>query len=244
MSNLFDIYKNENKNRISISMVYAPPYSVEKINRIAELWDEPWMPNNINVSFSYCQNSIAPSQWESLGIDYSALTWAINKYLEAYNLGSRPHPLAAQFLEKKLGMMLQRSIFNKNINQTNLNACCLPASRKIFVSVNGTMYLCERVGSSPEIGNVRFGIETEKVKRIYISEYREQSEAKCSSCWCARLCEICYAQAYYNGKFDSRYKNYHCDIQKILNEIYLQLYCMLLEINPNGIDHLSEMKIV
>lgn len=243
MKYLVDTYSEENIERISMSMVYSLPYSTEKMGRIAALWDEPWLPKNIGFSFSYCQNSFAPSQWKSLGIDYSAINWAIEKYLEAYRLGLKPHPLAAQFLDKKLAMIHQRNIYNKQIQEAALNACCLPATRKIFFSVDGTMYLCERIGSAPEIGNISNGLDIDKAKRIYISEYRIKSEARCSSCWCSRLCDICYVQSYYNGKYDSHYRDYHCDMQKTISEIYLKLYCLLIEINPGGIDRLLDMQI-
>lgn len=243
MTYLLDAFGEENKNRISISMVYSPPYSEDKITRIAALWDEPWLPKDIIFSFSYCQRDIPPAQMNFRGVDHSVLNWTIKNYIEAFRLGIRPHPLAAQFLEKKLALIHQRFIFDREIQETGLNACCVPAVRKIFFSVDGTMYLCERVGSAPDIGNVRSGLDIEKVKRVFLSEYRDQSEAQCSRCWCSRLCDICYVQSYYDGAFDARYKKDHCELQKNINEIYLMLYCRLLEINPGGIDYLFDMKI-
>jgi len=243
MEYLFNAYGEENKNRISISMVYSPPFSEEKIAKIATLWDDLWLPKDIFFSFNYCQRDISPAQMNFSRIDYSVLNWATKNYIEAFRLGIRPHPLAAQFIEKKLALIHQRFIFHKEIQSTWLNACCFPASRKIFFSVDGTMYLCERVGSAPDIGNVRSGLNIEKIERLFLREYRDQSEAQCSSCWCSRLCDICYVHSYYNWAFDARYKKYHCEIQKHINEIYLCLYCRLWEIKPGGLDYLLNMKI-
>ena len=243
MEYLFNAYGEENKNRISISMVYSPPFSEEKIAKIATLWDDLWLPKDIFFSFNYCQRDISPAQMNFSRIDYSVLNWATKNYIEAFRLGIRPHPLAAQFIEKKLALIHQRFIFHKEIQSTWLNACCFPASRKIFFSVDGTMYLCERVGSAPDIGNVRSGLNIEKIERLFLREYRDQSEAQCSSCWCSRLCDICYVHSYYNWAFDARYKKYHCEIQKHINEIYLCLYCRLWEIKPEGLDYLLNMKI-
>ncbi len=47
MECLFDAYDEQNKKRISISMVYSAPYSEEKLDKIATLWEEQWLPKDI-----------------------------------------------------------------------------------------------------------------------------------------------------------------------------------------------------
>lgn len=245
MDYLLDAYRDEDRNRISMSMVYSPPFSEDKIDRIASLWDEPWLSRETNFSFSYVQRDAFMGD---LGgppeRDYSALNWTIKNYIEHYRRGEKPHPLASQFLDKKLALLHQRPLCRGKIVETGLNACCVPGVRKIFVTANGTMQLCERVGNAPNIGDVYSGINVENIKRIFISEYRTKSETQCSYCWCARLCEICYVQAYRNGEFSVQQKQHYCEVQKRINEIFLGLYCRLLEINPRGLDHLLKMEMV
>lgn len=243
MKYLLDAFGKE-YNRLSVSMVYSPPYSGEKISKIVAFWnDNPWIPKDISLSFSYQQRSISPSQMNYDGIDYSVLNWAIKDYFESFQDGRKPHPIAAQVLEKKLAIIHKRYTFLEQIENSSLNACCMPAARKIYFAVDGTMSLCERVGSAPDFGNVRSGMNIERIKRLFLFDYRDRSDFACSSCWCSRLCDICYVQSYYNGSFDGRYKNYYCEIQKVINETFLRLYCRLLEIDPRGLDYLLEMKI-
>lgn len=239
---LLEAYGEKSREKISISMVYSPPYSEEKINRIGTLWEEPWFPKDIRFSFSYAKKNILPDQMIVNRLDYSVLSWAIKRYIESYQANSKAHPLAAQYLERKLTSIHQRYIFDNPAEDSGMNGCCYPGARKIYISAEGMIYLCERIGLSPALGNVFSGIDIEKLKRIYLVDYREQSEAECCYCWLSRLCDICYAHAFYDGAFSARYKKYNCEIEKNISEIFLKLYCRLYEIDPGRIDNLLKIE--
>jgi len=243
MECLFDAYDEQNKKRISISMVYSAPYSEEKLDKIATLWEEQWLPKDILFSFSYAKRDISPQQMILSRIDYSVLNWAIKRYMKAYEMGIKPHPLAAQYLERKLAAIHQRFIFDNPAEECGLNGCCYPGARKIYISAGGTIYLCERIGTSPSIGDVSSGIDVEKLNQIYLVNYRDQSEPECCYCWLARLCDICYSHAFYDGALNMSYKKFNCEVQKAIFDIFLQLYCRLYEINPEGLDYLLKMEI-
>jgi len=240
---LLDAYDEKNKNRISLGMVYSPPYSEQKLARTAALWDEGWLPKDISFSFSYAQEGAPLAELNADRLDYSLLNWTIKNYLDSYRSGLKPHPLAAKTLDMKLAAIHRRDIFHGEVQETGLNSCCFPGVRKIYVSADGTTYLCERVGLSPSLGDIRGGLDIDKIKRAFLLDYRDMSSISCSDCWCFRLCDICYVHSNYGGCFNSRYKKYHCQVQKKLHEIYLKIYCTLMEINPSGLDHLLRLEI-
>jgi uncharacterized protein len=241
---LCEAYADEQRDRLSLSMVYAPPFSESKMEKVASLWNETWLPKRMNFSFSYVQKSVGPDLLATSNADFSALNWAISEYIRNYMADTAPHPLASQFIGKKLALIHQRPICQGEMDEIGLNACCIPGVRKIYVTTNGELQLCERVGLAPSIGDVKSGLDIAKIKALLIDDYLNQSESQCSRCWCARICDICYVQTFYNNEYSAQHRLYYCEMQKTINEIYLRLYCQLLKINPNGLDHLLNMEFV
>jgi uncharacterized protein len=241
---LFDAYRDQ-KQKISLSMVYSPPFSEEKISQIARLWDEcPWIPKDIAISFSYAQGTLPSKEnLEHRQWDYSLIEWVTKSFVETYKNCVKAHPIASQFIERKLTGLVQRPILTAPDGKYHLNGCCIPAERKLFVSVDGTLFLCERIGIAPEIGTVHTGVDIERVRGIYVKEYEEKSLPKCSECWALRLCDICYVQAYYDGRFDIDLKSGYCWAQRQIALACLKLYCSLLEINEFGLDYLKDSVI-
>ena len=53
LRNLLDAYE-EDYQKLSLSMVYTPPYSEKRIGQVANLWEEiPWIPTDIPISITY-----------------------------------------------------------------------------------------------------------------------------------------------------------------------------------------------
>ena len=69
----------------------------------------------------------------------------------------------------------ERHIVNAPITFAPLNACCIPGSRRIYVTVDGKLKVCERIGESPDIGNVIEGLDFEAIRRYFYDEYIEKS---------------------------------------------------------------------
>lgn len=69
---------------------------------------------------------------------------------------------------------------------------CIAGERRLFVSVDGNLYPCERVSEASEvmnIGNLRDGFDFDKVDRI-LNIASTTAEA-CTNCWCFRHCTLC-----------------------------------------------------
>ena len=73
---------------------------------------------------------------------------------------------------------------------------CIPGVRKLFVTVEGKFYPCERVRENsiaPYIGDVYSGIDEEKA--ISVLNIERISTEKCKNCWAYSFCYLCVAQA-------------------------------------------------
>lgn len=245
---LYDAYGDE-KDRITLSMVYTPPYSDEKINKIAELWDKyPWLSRKIGLNITYPQGFFPITTKAQINPDnkrdYSLMGWAQKKFIEGYERVNVSRPIASSLIEKELVRLVQRRIYSSPPERYYLNGCCVPGARKQYISVDGSIMLCERVGTAPEIGNVATGIEFEKVRKIYVEDYASKSLPLCSKCWAVQLCSLCYAQCFSKGQIDMVLKEKHCRSMREKTLRFLMLYSHLLEINEKGLDYLTEWKII
>ena len=245
LKTLIDVYGDQ-KEKITLSMVYTPPFSAEKLDCVSKLWDEiSWLPRGISLNISYAQGFF-PKDKNKISYnrrDFSLFEWAKNNFVENYERGRKAHPIASNFIEKKLANLVQRRIMTTPLGRYNLNGCCIPASRKLFVSQDGAFSICERIGVAPEIGNVFTGININKVKNFYVKKYEKESLKFCSECWALQLCEICYIHTFHKGQIDLHMKNRFCSAQRHFASKILELYCFLLEINKDGLNYLTDWRI-
>jgi len=248
LKTLVDTYGDEAANKIILSMVYTPPYSGERIDRIAALWDElPWLPKNLNVNITYPSEGTMPAgilSTENVKEEKDLERWGIETFEKKYSGTGEGHPISDSMEEKKLAMFMQRTIFHEPFDKYYLNGCCVPGLRKIFVTVDGAFRICEKISSkAPLIGNVFEGFTLETIQKAYIDEYEQMSLPLCSKCWAIRLCNICYVQTFRTGKFDIDSKCRSCRGQLHSKSRLLKLFSILMEKNPDGLNFLYDVKL-
>jgi len=238
----------KNSEKISLSMVYTPSFSTKRIQRVLDLWNEyKWIPLQIPVNITYPLSSPEGEKSfykQKIDIDSSLWDFMRNKFVKDYKNKEKSFPMASHIIERDLASLFKRPIYSKPKNKYHLNGCCIPGSRKLFVEVNGTLRLCERIWDAPALGDVIKGIDIDLVRKIYVNEYAEKSLPMCAECWALNHCKICYIHAFKNGRFDSYMKEMNCRMTRIGIEENLKLYCQLLEIDENGLDYLSDYEIV
>lgn len=139
--------------------------------------------------------------------------------------------------------IVQRPEYSSPVQTYYLNGCCVPGARKQFVSVDGTILLCERVESGCSIGNVQDGVDIDLIKRIYVKEYSERSIESCSKCWALQLCSICYVHVIFDSRFDILRKERNCNLMRKRMLDLLILFCELLDINRSGLDFLTKWNV-
>ncbi|NLH77246.1 MAG: radical SAM protein [Acidobacteria bacterium] len=242
---LYDAY-GEQKDKITLSMVYSPPYSAARLDRMAGLWDQySWLPRKIGLTVSYAVDFF-PSTLDCLhtgNADFSLVSWAGKLFLDDYRNNRQHHPMVANIIEKEMARIIKRPIYNSPIREFCLNGCCLPGVRKQYVTVDGTLVMCERVGSAPAIGDVFRGVHIEQLVDLYVNEYSRLSLSGCSHCWALQLCPICYLHSFSKGRMDIQKKTKSCDLARASIANMLALFCRLIEINPSGLDYLGSWVI-
>jgi uncharacterized protein len=109
---------------------------------------------------------------------------------------------------------------------------CIPGQRRIFVSVDGTFYMCERVGSNYRIGDIHKGFDYERIYE-YFQEY-DRFFKDCGSCWALRLCGKCFNNIRKGDRFDIERREDFCRGMKKSIEKQLTVFSEIIERNPGA----------
>lgn len=233
------------KGMVSLNMVYAPPYSGNKIEKIdAFVKSLDWMPDSFAAlqyanSGSFHEARFTHKEWHQ---DLDLVQWGYNKYkLDFRETGI----LARQQVEKKFAELMQRPVLDEPVDSFRLNGCCMPGSRKNFIKPDGAIFICEKMPeNSPAIGHVDTGYRMDIIKKEYIDRYSEKSIGTCSRCWGIRLCDVCYIHAINeDGDFDIDRKTGNCI--SVLTSLHRSLsnFSSLLAEHPDKVEYLSRYDI-
>lgn len=136
------------------------------------------------------------------------------------------------------------SLFSKRIKTINdriigyeeyiyPNNICIPGLRRLFVQVNGDFHPCEKVGNAFKIGNVNKGLDFSKIFEL-IDQYIDISKEDCCHCWAAKVCYMCFSSARKGAELSLDRKRAQCETVKNDFHEALQMYCEIMERNPNA----------
>jgi uncharacterized protein len=245
LKELIKTYKDLAQEKINLSMVYTPPFSGQRIDRVSKLWEElPWLPRGISLNITYPRPGTLPGETlanESQVENKSLQDWAFEKFLDWYTEKGESLPMVKSIIEADLAKLMQRPVFKTPHNNYSLNGCCIPGVKRIYVATDGKFHACERIDTNaPTIGDVRSGIDFHGVENTYIEGYKKMSAPVCSTCWAARLCSSCYIDAFDDGRFEIDEKNNKCNVIRYSQEKIMKYYCTLIEREPSGLDYLYD----
>jgi len=249
LENLVSVYGEVAQEKIMLSMVYTPPFSGQKLDRISELWKElSWLPNEMTSMITYPEEGSVRTHGKPGEVvvqeDKDLGLWAYEKYEQGLEDSAESNSISNPILNKTFALLMQRPVFQKSSSQYAMNGCCVPGVRKLYVSVAGDFHLCEKISSlAPIIGHVDIGVDKEKVKKHYIDEYRDVSLPLCKNCWAVRLCRSCYIDAIKGGELDQTKKERHCHMHRKTIEKDLHQFCFLREIFPEKFNSLYDYEI-
>lgn len=241
--NALEAYGEERKHSISISTVVSPPYSTEKFNRMQEFFitNADSLQTNCTYVDYPTKKRVKPAWDEKAKIEdrMPLLAWEKQRKVEEKE---------TSFTRSQQNSMLlrihKRPIVNTPIPWHKFNACCLPGTRRLYVTTEGKFLPCERIGKSPILGDVQNGFDIEAIKKYYVDEYMEKSVPDCKNCWASLLCGICYSSCYNESNFDINKKRKACEDEKYTIEQGLIYYHETLESNPESLEKFNEMEIV
>lgn len=234
---------------ISINSVITPPYDFEKLNKLQKFYSSlKWLPKDARITWAYAQPDPNKTKEET---EREMARIKIGDEMELNpisawhydNMSSIERELFTREGEMRSLMGIhERHIVNAPITFAPLNACCIPGSRRIYVTVDGKLKVCERIGESPDIGNVIEGLDFEAIRRYFYDEYIEKSLPSCKDCWTVQMCALCYMYCYNKDGIDMDRKRLSCERIKFLNERSLVRYHELLENNPQGLKNLLNLE--
>lgn len=111
---------------------------------------------------------------------------------------------------------------------------CIPGQRRLFVTVNGDFYPCERVSEISKamyIGNLDNGFNYDNIYKIL--NIVQLTEEDCKNCWAINLCSICARLCDNNGELSSEMKKSNCYISKTNAENTIKTYIFIKEFLNN-----------
>ena len=240
---LFKEYGARFKDKISLYSVYAPPFSLEQIRDRTNLWEElDWLPHDIRANIVYYSGPRIPGVSHSEDTDL--LQWAFENYINSKKEETQPHPYAVSMIEKLLTVFSQRPVYKKAIDKFPLHGCCLPAQRRIFVTVSGDFRICEKIpGSAPTIGNVKEGVNFDILYDKYLKEYKDMSLQVCKKCWAINICESCFIDGFDENGLSYDKKMERCESKRLAAGKKMYYFCKALEMMPGIQDYFAATKL-
>ncbi len=223
-----------NSGMVCLSMVYAPPYFDGKPKEILKLWDQyPWLAG-VEATITYPSEGTV--EWEVVDREDRLQDHMITE-----------HGINEKFTNRSLpswSTLYKRVITDEPVHVMGVNGCCMPGVRKLYVDVEGTFRLCERVRhDSPTLGNVDAGIDESIRTGVYVHKYIEYCLEKCVHCWANRICDQCYIHAFKGDKFDPSMKDKACvRTREVLAERLALITLFSIE-HPEILEPLATMEI-
>ncbi len=250
---LVEAFGERSNECIAINMVYTPPFSFQKIDRIREFFGNlKWLPEAVAKSAAYPRSESLPLIRQHLNsmdglaypssvsgntpVDMSLLHWCVENYND--KKAFLPRSPNDQYLR-----VFKRRISEGDIDMIAFNGCCIPGQRRLYVTVDGHFKVCERMGDTPFIGNIEKGIDKEAIKSIYLSSYAQQSFVKCATCWLGKLCDVCYESCYDQNGINMKKKNDFCTLRKTSYTHILVTYFEMLEKDPHTFDEMVDVMV-
>ena len=245
-------YKKYRKENLGINAVFAPPFTIEKIEQIHLFFQSLDLPPHTRIDLSYAQEESLPE--EKRPIDTTPekqekrqvnplWNWSVQNY-EEYGMDPDHITINWSNMTKSLNTIHRRALTDEPAPACKFNGCCVPASRRLYVSTTGAFKVCERIGEAPDFGNITSGIDLEKLKRAYVDEYAQISGPDCDNCWAQKLCMICYASCYSKSGIDINRKRKTCKYEKRRIHKTLSLYYELLQRHPELIHKLNKLETI
>jgi uncharacterized protein len=255
LENLSNAYNVVGKH-FAINTVFAPPYTYEKLDMIDEFFSElSFLPKDTKLGITYPSlGSVDSAEWNNKMVNNpkykSSLTedvnplweWRRKKILEGFPLDIGGRSIVTCDIEKDFNFIDNRIVSNKPNTIYPLNGCCVPGKRRLYVDLKGDYYPCERIGTSPNIGNINDGIDIERIKKYYIDDFVDASLEKCSNCWAVKMCQLCYAGRFNSSEFIGS-KN-ECNGTRHMLERMLSFNHELLEGNRDRLKSLENVEVV
>lgn len=251
---LADAYGDKAATYLSLSMVMTLPVTDKKMKAIQEFFESlEWLPYKVVKNISYVassshrlerltQKANKETEQSKSGYVNPIADWSQNNTVFSDSIV--PEKIfTSTFMQAAYLRVHKRMIVNNPVGCYNLGGCCIPASRRLYITATGNFALCEKIGNAPYIGNVNTGLNMDKIKKFYINDYMKESKKICADCWAVRFCGNCYVDCYEADRFVPEYKRDLCGSTLYGTEKALVSYHEMLERHPERLNYLNDIEL-
>lgn len=189
--------------RIAYNVVAASPVELLKIHEFMEEHPQFFHDHMISVSRVNPYPSCLPEELADQGRDenLAAQRKALFEVFRDKLLSGAFEPdNFASALFKSDFMDVHQRVMSTMRDVTSSNGQCVPGDPKCFVSTDGSLHMCERVGESMPIGTVWKGFDP-GVIGDFLRAYDRFFKDACASCWAVRLCHKCFVTLRHGNAF-------------------------------------------
>lgn len=253
IENLKMIKKYDKKyfsDKVSFNCVIAPPYEIGKTTDFFSNNDIFKIPGGI----SYIRPSFVRTEDTS--------------FIEDFNLAEFEKERATAY--NKLLNRLKNAFINKHYEQLNIEkeiffsafyniarrpmskkpgeriphfGACFMGLRRVYVSPSGDFFICERGGTYDyKIGDTRNGFDYDTMVDFYLKF--DSIFADCKNCWALLHCERCFASAGDIKSLTGEKKANFCAARRATIERHFQVYCEILNENPDAFQVVKDAVVV
>lgn len=226
--------------KIMIHSVLCPPYSYTKFKTLKDFFESlDCLNNGIDLSYTYPSKGSFFGYKHIINPKFKGLSavkeidpikyYALLDFLKTLNING----YSFKIIKNNLLKIHTLEISDEPQKKFYRNACCIPGKRKTYVTTDGKFKLCERLGDTPFIGDVKSGFDTVSLNYTYLKDYDTYSIKTCNNCWAIHMCPMCYAYCYGKNGLDKDKKDEYCQDYREIGIIDLIIYYHLLEEYPD-----------
>lgn len=243
------IAQGKNEEPMVFSMVIPNGELNLKYDEIQRFFDDnSWFPDNLQVLTSPVEYSpketayILPQSEEERSL-YKGLISPLSFWSDKKLSEGKEHLFCEGGLDKELLRIHNRFYVDEPNGIYGMNGCCVPGSRRVYVSTDGKFYLCEKVGNMPSIGDVDHGFDFEKIQKYYVDDFIQETKKYCKDCWAVNICGQCYMNCYDSEGVNMAYRHESCREERFSLENTLVRYHQMMEEHPESLKKLDAMEL-
>ncbi|OGT91418.1 MAG: hypothetical protein A2286_14000 [Gammaproteobacteria bacterium RIFOXYA12_FULL_61_12] len=229
--------------RVSYSLVAAPPVELVKIHRFIEENPQYFHDHRMAVSSVNAYPSDLPPEMKDKGnraIFLQQREELFEQFRRNLLAGKRsPTDFPLNFFKNDFFDLHLREMGRMD-PVTSSDGQCIPGNGKCMVDVDGSLYMCERVGSTRPIGHVAKGFD-EAAIFAFLAEYDAFLHGHCGQCWMLRLCNKCYIHFRKGDRLDPERLERFCRDQEARWSWVLERYIQLREEDPAVFDWVKDL---
>ncbi|MBQ7689395.1 MAG: radical SAM protein [Clostridia bacterium] len=218
-------------NRISVNTVMNPQ---NEIDDVLTLYEDPVFQKGINgqidpADMLYLENGLEGSETFDQKLSYLYFLGRLD-YLQLVREIHMPKSFPDRVLSQEKQYEDLKNGQSSLPDVGSPGGPCIPGVRKLFVTVDGDFFPCEKVNELAEdlkIGNIETGFDLEKAASIL--NVSAITPEQCRDCWAQMQCGICARECEKDGKISKEIKLKNCREKRIIAESLIYDYILRRE---------------